>query len=174
MSGPVCSDCKLGFGIPTDKRRNAVGPRVLPQFECDRQRIDIAPLPPCGFVTMPVQLAMMATAERYGEFVADFEAETPCSRKAHMVGIAGLPGTDQARLFGDKPKVVLIAMAARLGEGQHALVDPLPAGFRDLMSYPSQWGSLAPRGRQFGWSTIGRPNGVKDALKARIFAAANK
>jgi hypothetical protein len=82
--------------------------------------------------------------------------------------IAGLPGTDQAWLFGDKPKVVLIAMAARLGKGQHALVDPLPVDIRGFWSYPSQWGSLARRGRQFGWSCIGRPNGIKDALKGLL------
>ena len=43
------------------------------------------------------------------------------------MGIGRLAATDQARLVGDKPQMVLIADAPRLGECEGALVDALEA-----------------------------------------------
>jgi hypothetical protein len=48
---------------------------VLPELARDRQRIDLDPLPPCGLVAMPVQLAVMDTAHWDGELVADLATE---------------------------------------------------------------------------------------------------
>ena len=111
--------------------------RFGPKGARHANRVDARCGPPAGFVSGAVQLAMMSTAERHGELVADLEAETAGLREAQMVGIAGLPGTDQAWLFGDELKVVLIAVAAQLGKGQHALVDLVDwfrMGFRCLLN----------------------------------------
>jgi hypothetical protein len=63
--------------------------RLGPELPRGTHPIDSFCAPPIGFVAGAVQFAMMATAQRYGEFVADLEAETAGLRKAHMVGIAG-------------------------------------------------------------------------------------
>ena len=110
--------------------------RFSPERARHANRVDARGGPPAGFVAGAVQLAMMSTAEWHGELVADLEAKTAGLREAQMVGIAGLPGTDQAWLFGDESKVVLIAVAAQLGKRQHALVDLvdwLRMGFRCLL-----------------------------------------
>ena len=58
---------------------------------------------------------MMAPAQRYREFVADFAAESLILRKAQMMGVARLTTADQAGLLGDKPHMIAIANASRLG-----------------------------------------------------------
>jgi hypothetical protein len=73
--------------------------------------------PPCGLVTVAVNLAVMSTAERDGEFVADLAPECAMLGKANVVRICGLPSADQAGLHRDELQVVLVAKAARLGEG---------------------------------------------------------
>ena len=45
-----------------------------------------------------MQLAMMAAAERYGEFITDFEAYRSGLHKTQMMGIGGLPSADGTRL----------------------------------------------------------------------------
>jgi hypothetical protein len=101
--------------------------RFSPEFARCSDRVDPPRGPPAGFAVSAVQFTMMAPAQGHGEFIADFEAETSRLCKAHMVCIAGLPGTDQGGLPGDKPKVGLVAVAAQLGEGQYALVDGVRA-----------------------------------------------
>ena len=80
--------------------------------------------PPCSLVTVAVNLAMMSTAERDGEFVADFAPERAMLGKANVVRICGLPSADQAGLRRDELQVVLVAKAARLGKRQDAFIDP--------------------------------------------------
>jgi hypothetical protein len=96
---------------------------LLPQVVRDRRRIDARNLPPGNFVAVAMELTMVAATEWDGELVADFAAERPALRESQVMSIAGLPATDQAGLLGDKPQVVAIADAARLGEGKYRLVD---------------------------------------------------
>ncbi len=70
-----------------------------------------------------MELAVVAAAQRDGELVADLAAKCPRLRDAQVMGIAGLAAADQARLAGDKPQMVLIADAPRLGECEGAFVD---------------------------------------------------
>jgi hypothetical protein len=140
---------------------------LSPKFPCGADRIDTLCAPPVGFIAGPVQFAMMAAAQGHAEFVADLEAQTAGLCKAHMVGIAGLPGADQAGLFGDKPKVVLIAMAAQLRKGQYALVDFGRLGFR-RHRYLRRRGSFVGRGRQFARICLGRPDGAEFGLKGLL------
>jgi len=94
----------------------------------------------------------LTTASR-SQFAPDMQKE----RKAQMVGIARLPGTDQAALPGDKAEMGLVAVAAQLGKGQHALVNSgrfgLRRGFLDLR----RKGSLVGGGRRFGYVSVGCP-----------------
>jgi len=72
---------------------------------------------------MTMDLAMMSPAEWDCELVADPAAERSVLRKAQMVGIAWLASADQAGLLDNKPHMLAIANAPRLGMRQHRLVD---------------------------------------------------
>ena len=72
-----------------------------------------------------MKLAVVPTAERHRELITDFE--TDCSRlgKPQVVGIAGLPAADQARLRCDKFQMRLVTQPFRFCEDELALVDPI-------------------------------------------------
>ena len=86
-------------------------------------RIEPEFLPPPGFITMTMELAMMPPAKWDREFVADSSAEGPVLRKTQMMGIARLASTDQAGLLGDN--MIAIANPARLGMPQDRFIDRL-------------------------------------------------
>jgi hypothetical protein len=113
------------------------GQRMSLQPECARggNWIDGERSPPCGFVAAAVGFAMMAAAERDGELIADLARERAALGKAQMVGIAGPPAANEARLLGDVSDMVAVAQPARLGKGQHALVDAL--GLIDAFGSPA-------------------------------------
>lgn len=62
----------------------------------NRQRIDVDAFPPYGLVTGPMQLAVMDTAHRDRELVADLAGECPRLRKAQMVGVGRVAAAHQA------------------------------------------------------------------------------
>ena len=68
---------------------------------------------------------MVATAERNSELVADLAAQRPALGKAQVMGIAGLPATNQAGLLGDMPEVAAIANPPDHGQGKGGFVDRL-------------------------------------------------
>ena len=72
--------------------------RLLPKTLGSFERVDLEILPPGFFIGGLVQLPVMAAAERYGELVADFEAQGPRLRKSEMMRVAGLSSADKARL----------------------------------------------------------------------------
>jgi LssY C-terminus len=67
--------------------------------------------PPATLVTGTVELAVMFSAERHGEFIARLAAERPWLGKSQVMGIARHALTDQARLRGNQGKVSLVAAA---------------------------------------------------------------
>src|SRR5262249_41629351 len=80
-------------------------------------------LPPSGFITVTVQLAMMSPAQRHRELVvADLATECTRLREAQMVWIGRPPAADQARLLNHMPAMIAVANAARLGQDKHSLV----------------------------------------------------
>ena len=54
--------------------------------------------PPCSLVTVAVNFAMMNTAERDGELIADFEAQGSRLGKPQVMRIGRLPAADEAGL----------------------------------------------------------------------------
>ena len=70
--------------------------------------------------------AVMGAAERDRELIADLAAERTGLHEAKVMGIRGLAAADKARLLGDEPKVLPVAIAARSGNREDALVDALP------------------------------------------------
>src|ERR1019366_10544298 len=108
-------DRRHGAGVSISGCHRAVWPRVLPEPARNRQRIDLGLLPPRGLVTMTVQLAMMDTAHRDSELVADFAPERAWLGKAQMVGVCGRTAAHQAGLGGDELAMVLVAQTDGFG-----------------------------------------------------------
>src|SRR4051812_34306317 len=71
-------------------------------------------LPPKPFVTASVQLAMVRTAQRHREFVADLARQRAALRKPEVVGISGAAGTDETGLGTDELQVITVSHSQRL------------------------------------------------------------
>ena len=72
-----------------------LGPQVSRADEC----IDPDIIPPCGFITAAVNLAVMTEAERDGELVTHLAPERPVLRKAKGVDSPGASAKNQVRLL---------------------------------------------------------------------------
>ena len=97
--------------------------RPKPQRTGMDGRIDPCLGPPCGLIARAMDLVVMASAQRYGEFIARLATKRAMLGKAQMMGICGHAAADQAWLLGYEPDVVFVADPAWLGAGQLALVD---------------------------------------------------
>ena len=100
--------------------------RFIPKPLCNGHGVDSHVVPPGALIAGMVKLAMMGTAERDGELVADFAAERFRLSEADVVSVGGEGATDKAWLRCDETEMILVAEAARLAEGQGALVDGRP------------------------------------------------
>jgi hypothetical protein len=63
--------------------------------------VDIGLVPPRGFITAAMHLAMMTTAERDRELIANLSPQSRGLCKPEMMRIGGTPAANQAWLFGD-------------------------------------------------------------------------
>ena len=97
--------------------------RLFPKLLGDLERVDLEVLPPCNLISDLVQLPMMAAAEWYGEFVADFEAEGSRLGKSQMMRIGRLSTAHEAWLRGNKSQMGFVTQPFGLGDGENALVD---------------------------------------------------
>ena len=79
--------------------------RLFPQSLGDLQRFDIEIMPPRHFITCLMQLLMVITAERHGEFIADLETQGTRLCETQMMRIARLTPTDKTGLRRNKPQV---------------------------------------------------------------------
>src|SRR6516162_6981217 len=87
---------------------------MLPKREGDGHGVDVKLAPPFAFVTLPVKLTMVNTAQRDRELVRDFPAQRPRLGIANMVSFAGLPAAYRAGLGGNKAQVFFVPRAAQL------------------------------------------------------------
>src|ERR1700730_17805572 len=99
--------------------------RFEPQRASLKHRINTNLLPPCSFIAVPMDFAMMSPTQGHSELIADLSAKCPAVRETQVVGIAGLATANQTRLFGHMSDMLAVANPARLGQGQHALIDCL-------------------------------------------------
>ena len=70
-----------------------------------------------------MQLPVMPTTERYGELIADFQANGTRLGESKMMRVARLSTADQARLGCDKLQMRLVTQPLGFGNGELALVD---------------------------------------------------
>src|SRR5262249_23708194 len=78
-----------------------------------------------GLVAGAVDRAMMPAAEWDRELIADLTAERTGLGETEVVGVRGLAAAHETRLLGDVAKVLPVAIAARGGDREDALVDTL-------------------------------------------------
>jgi hypothetical protein len=69
-------------------------------------------LPPSGFVTTAMHLALVPSAQRHGELIADLAPECSGLGKAQMMRVRRAAAADKTRLFGDIADMLSIADAA--------------------------------------------------------------
>ena len=97
--------------------------RFKPQGARRHDRINTRLVPPCRLVAGAMDFAMVATAQRDGELIADLAAERSTLRETQMMGVGWTSTTNQTRLLRDIPDVVAVADTAWLGESESAFVD---------------------------------------------------
>ena len=66
---------------------------------------------------------VMDPAQGGNEFVAHLPAECTRLHEAQVVGIGRFSPAHETGLLGDEPQMLFVAIATRLGNRQHALVD---------------------------------------------------
>ena len=66
---------------------------------------------------------VMDPAQGGNEFVAHLPAECTRLHEAQVMGIGRFSPAHETRLLGDEPEMLFVAIATRLGNRQHALVD---------------------------------------------------
>ena len=94
-----------------------------PQRPSNGGWIDPGVPPPCGFIATPVDLAMVSSAQRNGELIADLAPEGSALGKTKVVSIHGSSAADQAGVPDDRLNVLPITNPARFRHSQHALVN---------------------------------------------------
>src|SRR5947208_2568854 len=82
---------------------------LTPEFERSRQRFDAGRCPPCGLVTVPMDLAVMHPTDRHGELIADFLAQCAGLRKAQMMWVARCTSAHETGLVRDELAMLLVA-----------------------------------------------------------------
>jgi hypothetical protein len=112
---------------------------ALPKRQGDRNGIDVDPIPPCRFITMPVKFAMVKSTNRYRELITDFAAQRTRLCEAKMVRIGGFAAAHQARLLGHEFAMVL---------SRRRIV--LPTGKAPRLLISSVAAAVNPRPSEFG------------------------
>ena len=125
------------------------------------QGIDPEVFPPGLLIARLMQLSMVTTAERHGEFIADFKAHRSRLGKAQMMRVTWLASADQTRLGGHELQMRLVAQPFGFAEGEFTLVDRAWEGFgsgwRQWWSRQRLSARLCP-----GWCRSLRPSAPVD------------
>jgi len=95
--------------------------RLGPKTCRNGKRIDPLVLPPDALVATTVQLAMVQSANRHSEPVADFASHGALLREFEVVGIRRGSSTDETRLSGHKPEMLAVALAHRFADDSNSL-----------------------------------------------------
>jgi hypothetical protein len=91
---------------------------LVPERVGNAQRFDSYCSPPRLFVADAVHLAVMRPAQRDSELITGLAPQRTRLRVPEVMGVGWLAATDEACLSGHVAQMVLVAVAARLGEGE--------------------------------------------------------
>jgi hypothetical protein len=78
--------------------------------------INLNCFPPCHFVAPAMERAMVTTAKRNSELIADPSSQSARLGESHVMGITWLPSAYEAGLRSDEPQVLTVAVAARFAQ----------------------------------------------------------
>jgi hypothetical protein len=106
--------CELLRNMGRDPAR-----RFVPQTLGHSKRGNLNVGPPGYFIAVVMQLPMMITAQRHGEFVAHLAAERSRLCKFQMMRVARCALTNKARLLSDKSEMRLVSIAGCLAQGRN-------------------------------------------------------
>jgi hypothetical protein len=104
-----------------DKR--PIEPGVLPHPVRNSDRVDASGRPPCCLIAAPVKSTRVGAAQRQRELIANSAAQGPGLHESEVMGIAGLPPTDQAWLRRHELQMGAIAVATRFAQREGAFID---------------------------------------------------
>jgi len=82
---------------------------VLPEPERDWKRINVDRVPPSGFITLAMKLAVVHPTNRDDELIADPVSECTRLHKREVMRIGRRPAAYKARLPGHELPVLFIA-----------------------------------------------------------------
>src|SRR5205807_2441842 len=77
------------------------------------------------FVTRSMGCTVMDSTKWYSKFIARLAAQGAWLRESQVMGVRRLAAAQKAGMLGNKPKMLLVAVATRHTQGQSALVDPV-------------------------------------------------
>src|SRR5262245_47911953 len=97
--------------------------RGVPQFLRDRERINLAFLPPTPLIPGRMIFAVVDGTQRHGKLVAHLERYPSQLSIANMMGVSRRAPADDARLLGHKAEVLFRTNPLYFPEGQCAFVD---------------------------------------------------
>ena len=95
--------------------------RPAPKTCRNGKGVDPLALPPDALVATTVQFAMVQSANRNGELVADLASHRPLLRELDVVGIRRGPSADETRLRRHKSQMVAVSLAYRFADGNDFL-----------------------------------------------------
>src|SRR3974377_2305007 len=97
--------------------------RLLPDSLRNLEWLDIELLPPGGLVAGLMQLTVMTSAERNGEFIAHLQPDGSGLGETQVMRVRRRPATDEAGLRGDELEMGFVAQPLGLSEGKKVFVD---------------------------------------------------
>jgi hypothetical protein len=146
---------------------------VLPELERDWKRIDVELLPPCGFITRAMKLAVVDPANRDDEFVAHSVSKRTRLGKREVMRIRRHAAAHKTRLPQHELPVVLIAQANGFAQStDHRAARPLFAPFEAFWLV-----SASARRRPCLQRNVGqrknrnRPSSIRSDVTARVLVA---
>jgi hypothetical protein len=119
-------------GVATQSCRKDGGQFLSPSFDTPRRNpehprrrdgIDSPPPPPGDFVSEAMVVPVVGSAQRYRELVADLAPHGAGLSEPQMVRVSGASPAYKTGLRCHELEVSLVAMAARLADGEFALLD---------------------------------------------------
>ena len=110
---------------------------LAPQSVCHPERLNADLCPPCCFVAISMNFAVMPAAQRDRELITHPSSERSALRKSEVVGIGGTPAANQAGMSCDVFHMLSIADSSRLRMRRTAFFEPLDSGsFGPLGPFP--------------------------------------
>src|SRR6516164_9310255 len=108
--------CLNRLRLRSSWRDDFAPPAALPELQRYWNRISVESLPPCGFVSGAMQLAVMEPADWHSKLVAHSASEGTRLREGEVMRVGWHTAAHKARLPQHESSVVLIAQANRFAQ----------------------------------------------------------